>query len=46
MSARTPAVGQAAPDFEALKSDQGRFHLSEELEPDNNVLLLFYRGHW
>lgn len=46
MSSRTPDVGQMAPDFEALKSDQSRFQLKEALRPGKNVMLLFYRGHW
>lgn len=41
-----PDIGQDAPDFETVTSDNIAFKLSEELKSGTNVKLMFYRGHW
>ena len=44
IDARVLAVGMPAPGF-TLKGTAGSFALSEVVAHDN-VLLVFYRGHW
>jgi len=46
MSRSVPDIGQDAPDFQTLTSDNQPFLLSEALKPGHFVKLLFYRGHW
>jgi hypothetical protein len=44
IDARVLAAGAMAPDF-TLEGTSGRFHLADVLAGEN-VLLVFYRGHW
>jgi len=46
MNQNIPDIGQDAPDFEAVTSDNRIFRLSDELKPGKNIKLVFYRGHW
>ena len=46
MNQNIPDIGQDAPDFEAMTSDDKTFKLSEELKSGKNIKLVFYRGHW
>ena len=47
-----PAVGQKAPDFSVLDTDNKRVSLADLLaqpinnQPPKGVLLIFYRGYW
>jgi hypothetical protein len=44
IDARVLAAQGAAPDF-TLEGTTGRFHLADVVAGEN-VLLVFYRGHW
>ena len=46
MSRLIPDIGEHAPDFQTLTSDNQPFLLSGVLKSDHYVKLLFYRGHW
>jgi hypothetical protein len=46
MDRNIPDIGQNAPEFDALTSEQKIFKLSEELKSGQNVKLRFDRGHW
>lgn len=46
MEKRIPEVGGTAPDFTALTETGEELTLSRVLANGNNVLLVFYRGHW
>ncbi len=47
MARKPPAVGQPAPAFEAVTSTEEHFDLKSALSSgDDNILLVFYRGHW
>ncbi len=46
MKIEIPDIGQMAPDFKVLNSSGGMFSLKQALRAGDNILLLFYRGHW
>jgi len=46
MNKDIPDIGQNIPDFEAVRSDNRIFKLSDELKSGKNIKLMFYRGHW
>jgi len=41
-----PSPGEAAPEFEIPNESGGLFSLSRTIETGENILLVFYRGHW
>jgi peroxiredoxin len=46
MKKKTPDVGEAAPDFEVLTFENEKFKLSTALKSGQDILIVFYRGHW
>ncbi len=46
MKKKTPSVGEKAPDFTLVTSENEKFKLSSVLESGKTVLFVFYRGHW
>ncbi|MBU2515665.1 hypothetical protein KJ966_30480 [bacterium] len=41
-----PNINEVAPDFSTLRENGYDFTLSQVLQAQKNVLLVFYRGHW
>lgn len=46
MNPNIPKTGTRAPNFRSLTSGRDGFELYEALKTDNNIMLVFYRGHW
>lgn len=46
MRKNTPDVSEPAPDFTVQTSNEESFQLSKALSNGENILLVFYRGHW
>lgn len=41
-----PDIGEIAPDFTTITSDNTRFNLHESVRKSPYTVLVFYRGHW
>ncbi|MBU2647210.1 hypothetical protein KKI24_21045 [bacterium] len=46
MKHNVPDVNEIAPDFTVSTESGNLFLLSKTLAAGNNILLVFYRGHW
>jgi len=46
MKKKMHSVGEKAPDFKILTSENKTFKLSSILKSGRKALLVFYRGHW
>jgi len=46
MAKKIPKVGESAPDFTVVMETGAEFNLKQALGAENNILLVFFRGHW